>query len=450
MPGRNLFTGLTAVLAVLAMAALLMTTPASAQQEKVLHSFNNGGSGGSYPYSGLILDTASNLYGTTGFGGTGSGCYSGCGTVFELVAQAGGGWVEKVLHNFQLNGQDGVQPVSGLIFDAAGNLYGTTAAGGNTTCIGGCGTVFELIPIDGGGWTEKILHSFGGSPEGAFPQGGLIFDSAGNLYGTTYEGGPRGGFQGGTVFELSPVAGGGWKEKILHHFSRTGPGFPSSSLIFDAEGNLYGMALGGNGSGCLGVYGCGTVFELSPMAGGGWSEQVLHNFTKNGTDGNVPYGGLISDAAGNLYGTTSAGGAGRCGDERGIEVGCGTVFELSTPSAPGGEWTESILYNFQGNGSLDPAPTAGLIFDAAGNLYGTTYGGGTFEGIDGGPGTVFKLTPSASGVWTETTLHSFGVGTDGSFPLAGLIFDAAGNLYGTTLWGGLYGPDSGTVFEVTP
>jgi uncharacterized repeat protein (TIGR03803 family) len=442
--------GLTVLLATLAMTALVIATPAAAQEEKVLHSFNNGASGGSYPYSGLILDKAGNLYGTTGFGGTGTGCYSGCGTVFELMPQAGGGWVEKVLHNFQLNVTGGVQPVSGLIFDAAGNLYGTTAAGGNTTCIGGCGTVFELIPDGGGGWTEKVLHSFGGSPEGAFPQGGLIFDAAGNLYGTTYEGGPRGGCQCGTVFELSPLPGGGWKEKILHIFGRTGPGFPSSSLIFDDDGNLFGMALGGSGSGCIGVYGCGTVFELSPVAGGGWSEQVLHNFTKNGTDGNVPYGGLISDAAGNLYGTTSAGGAGLCGDGRGIEVGCGTVFELIKPGIPGGEWAEAILYAFEGNGSLDPAPTAGLIFDAAGNLYGTTYGGGAYQGINGGLGTVFKLSPAADGIWTETTLHSFGNGNDGAFPLAGLIFDTAGNLYGTTSWGGINGPDSGTVFEIMP
>src|ERR1019366_2578878 len=276
---------------------------------------------------------------------------------------------EKVLHNFNNDGTDGYYPEVGLIVDAAGNLYGTTTAGGAYNS----GTGFELTPAAGGGWTETVLHNFGNGTDGATPYAGLIFDAAGNLYGTTQYGGTYGV---GTVFELTPAGGGSWTEKVLYSFNHNGAdgGVPAAGLIFDAAGNLYGTTVnGGTGSNC--VLGCGTVFELTPAAGGGWTEQVLHSFNNNGADGSTPFAGLIFDAAGNLYGTTFAGGT----------YGYGTVFEL-TPAAGGG-WTETVLHNF-GNGTDGTAPYAGLIFDAAGNLYGTTFVGGTY-----GYGTVFEVTP---------------------------------------------------------
>ena len=429
MRGNRLSVRLSAALAIIA-ATLLVTSTWAAAQETVLHNFN--GTDGDVPTAGLIFDKNGNLYGTTSQGGTGN-CYNGygdihCGTVFELSPIQGGGWTETVLYSFNWNGNgtDGTNPGGGLIFDAAGNLYGTTVYGGTY----GYGTVFELTPAAGGTWTEKVLWSFGNGTDGANPGGGLIFDAAGNLYGTTVYGGTYGY---GMVFELTPAAGGTWTEKVLWSFGNGTDGYqPFAGLIFDAAGNLYGTTV----SGGTYLYN-GTVFELTPAAGGGWTEQVLHSFNYNGTDGIWPYAGLIFDAAGNLYGTTDSGGA----------YGDGTVFELMP--GQGGIWTEGVLYSFlcsPFNCTDGYSPQAGLIFDAAGNLYGTTSEGGTYH-----YGTVFELTPAAGGGWTETVLYSFGNGTDGVGPVAGLIFDAAGNLYGTTAYGGT-GVDGlnegGTVFEL--
>ena len=325
---------------------------------------------------------------------------------------------EKVLYNFG-NGTDGVAPQAGLVMDAAGNLYGTTYNGGTYNY----GTVFELTPAAGGGWTEMVLHNFNNDGvDGAYPHAGLIFDAAGNLYGTTHSGGTHNASCSndcGTVFELTPSAGGTWTEKVLYDFYsiRTDGAFPASSLIFDGAGNLYGTTIFGGASGA----GNGTVFELTPAAGGTWTEQVLHSFG-SGTDGAYPYAGLIFDGAGNLYGTTSGGGTAH-----------GTLFEL-TP-AGGGTWTEQVLHNF-GNGTDGAEPLASLIFDGAGNLYGTTSYGGSYGG-----GTVFRF--NAQG---EVLLYSFS-GTDGERPVAELILDGGGNLYGTTSGGGSEG--EGTVFEIT-
>ena len=389
-------------------SAQAQTLPADGSwTEKLLHSFN--GTDGSVPDAGLIFDTAGNLYGTTYYGGT----YD-YGTVFELTRShdtAHGGWTEKVLHSF--NGADGGNLFGGLILDAFGNLYGTGNAGGF-----GFGTVFELTRSPntaGGGWTEKVLHSFNGT-DGAVPDAALIFDAAGNLYGTTTYGGGL-----GNVFELTPAAGGGWTEKVLYNVGNV----PFGGLIFDSAGNLYGTTYYG------GTYGHGAVFELTPVADGSWTEEVLYSFHNNDADGAGPYPTLIFDAAGNLYGTTYNGGF----------YGYGTVFELMP--AAGGGWTEKVLHSF--NGTDGAYLFGGLIFDAAGNLYGTTVVGGSH-----GYGTVFELTPAAGGNWTEKVLYSFhNNGTDGAEPgWASLIFDAAGNLYGTTLDGGTYG--YGTVFEITP
>jgi uncharacterized repeat protein (TIGR03803 family) len=390
--------------------------------EKVLFSFN--GTDGSGPTADLIFDAAGNLYGTAGGG------EYGAGTVFELTPTAGGGWTETVLHNFG-NGTDGAYPSGGLVFDAAGNLYGTTPDGGTYSCFGGggCGTVFELTPTAGGGWAEQVLYSFGSGTDGTAPYGALVFDAAGDLYGTTSEGGTYSCFGGGgcgTVFELTPAAGGSWTEQVLHNFNGVTDGYqPVAGLIFDAAGNLYGTTAGG-GPG-------GTVFELTPTGDGNWTEEVLHTFGI-GTDGAVPTAALVFDAAGNLYGTTYHGGT----NNSCVYTGCGTVFELTYS---GGTWWYQVLHNF-GSGSDGYWPQANLIVDAAGNLYSTTFQGGTH-----GEGTVFEVTPGSGGRWTEQVLHSFN-GADGYWPWAGLIFDAAGNLYGTTNRGGAY--EAGTIFELMP
>ncbi len=385
--------------------AMLFVTSTVAGQ--VLHSFTNNGTDGIVPDGGVIFDTAGNLYGTTWEGGTHS-----VGTVYELTPAAGGGWTEKVLHSFNNNGTDGAFLAAGPIFDTAGNLYSTTTGGGTYSK----GTVFELTPTAGGGWTEKVLYSFNGNgADGYAPYSGLVFDAAGNLYGTAYYGGT---YSRGTVFELSPQAGGAWTETVLHSFGNgTDASAPFAGLTFDTAGNLYGTTEIGGASNE------GAVFELSPQAGGGWTEKVVYSFANNGTDGTIPKAGVTFDAAGNLYGTTNQGGT----------HNLGTLFEL-TPAA-GGTWTEQVLHSF-GNGTDGADPYARLIFDTAGNLYGTTYQGGSYGG-----GTVFRF--NAQG---EVLLQSFS-GADGAGPVAGLVFDAAGNLYGTTSAGGA--SNEGAVFEIT-
>lgn len=402
-------------------AFLITTAPLfAATKEKVLHTFRSNGRDGIFPTGGLIFDTAGNLYGTT----VNSGAHC-CGTVFELTSKAGGGWTEKVLHNFPATDRDGLGP-GVVIFDTAGNLYGTTSGGGTYYS----GVVFELTPRTGGGWTEKILHAFGNGRDGIQPYAGLVFDTTGNLYGTTSAGGT---YNGGTVFELMPRVGGGWTEKVLHEFGNGSDGsYPVTALIVDPSGNLYGTTTNG-GYGCLA--GCGTVFELMPKAGGRWTEKVLHNFDHNGRDGFYPTAGLVLDAASNLYGTTGWGGA----------YDSGIVFEL-TPKAGEG-WTESVLHSFNIKDGRYPSP---LILDAAGNFYGTTSTGGAYDW-----GTVFELTHKSGGGWTEKVLHSFNKnGRDGTGPDAGVVFDAVGNLFGTTVGGGdtaqCGGDGCGTVFEITP
>ena len=402
--------------------------------EKVLLNFN--GVDGQGPQAGPIFDAGGNLYGTSSAGGA-----YGYGTVFELSPVQGGGWTQTILYSFKY-GTDGAYPGTGLTFDAAGNLYGTTGLGGTYNW----GTVFELSPNSGGGWKYTLVYSFSNDPDAAGPGSSLVMGADGNLYGTGIGGIYCTQIEGGcgTVFELSLTEGGGWTDKVLHSFGNGSDGrFPSSGLglIFDAAGNLYGTTSWGGTNFCdvLPYESCGTVFELSPTAGGSWTETVLYNFVQNGTDGYIPNSGLISDAAGNLYGTTEEGGS---SDN-------GTVYELS-PNGHGG-WTEKILYSFDGADGSAPFE-AGVIFDEAGNLYGTTNYGGT-----GGHGTVFKLTPTQGGGWTEAVLHNFcsqNNCTDGNGPYDGVIFDAVGNLYGTTYTGGTGAcepyPGCGIVFELTP
>jgi uncharacterized repeat protein (TIGR03803 family) len=410
---KKLSIGSRAALAIFAATLLVTGTCAFAQQEKVLHNFNS--KDGSTP-GGLIFDGSGNIYGTTSDGGK-----YGAGTVFELSPKTGGGWAETVLHSFG-SGKDGVFPEPSLIFDRSGNLYGTTDLGGKYEY----GMAFELSPKAGGGWTEAVLHNFNkNGKDGIYPWSGLIVDANGNLYGTTWEGGEYGD---GTVFELSPETGGGWTETILHSFNGKDGVLPEAALTLDAFGNLYGTTFQG------GKNGTGTVFELSPKTNGNWTEAVLHNFG-NFIDGRNPQATLIFDASGNIYSTTVNGG----------NHGFGTVFELSPKT--GGGWAETILHSFNNAGNGGYIPFASVILDASGNLYGATSTGGKY-GAYGSGGTVFKLSPGAGGGWTETLLHSFGKGTDGSNPDASLIFDSSGHLYGTTVEGGKDG--DGTVFEITP
>jgi uncharacterized repeat protein (TIGR03803 family) len=258
----------------------------------------------------VVFDAAGNLYGTTFGGGTYTICEGGCGVVFELSPAGNGTWTEKILLNFGSDYTDAYAPDFGpLIFDAAGNLYGTSGGGGTY----GSGTAFEISPAASGSWTETILHSFGsGSGDGSLPQGGLTFDAAGNLYGTTYYGGA---YNFGMAFELTPAGGGTWSETIMHSFDgETGDGtLPRANLILDSSGNVYGTTTGG------GANIVGTVFELSPGSGGSWTETILHSFQDNVKDGEHPGASLIFGSSGNIYGTTAGGG----------EKSGGTVFEIT-------------------------------------------------------------------------------------------------------------------------
>jgi uncharacterized repeat protein (TIGR03803 family) len=401
-----------------AVACFGLTTLMTAQSSfKTLQSFGTG----TEIIAGVVFDKAGNLYGATGFGGT-----TGAGSIFELSPNPDGSWTQKVLHSFT-GAADGGVPLPSLIVDRAGNLYGTARQGGAI----GNGVVFQMVPNTDGSWTENILHSFGG-PDGSDPFGGVTFDQAGSLYGTTREGGAgvcTGGC--GVVYKLAPNADGSWTESVLHSFCAAkgcsdGINPYIESLVFDQAGNLYGTTESGGRRSANG----GTVFKLTPNSDGIWSEKVLHSFCSLAAcaDGSYPLAGLVADHSGNLYGTTESGGT----------AGDGTVFELS-PNADG-SWTEKVLHSFHLNED-GAVPDGSLIFDQAGNLYGTAWGG------PGGYGVAFKLSPTSNGNWRETVLHAFR-DHSGALPNSGLTFDAAGNLYGTTEGDG--NTTFGSVFEITP
>ncbi len=416
---------LTELALILAVASAFQLNARAANRYKVLYSFK-GGADGITPLGDLTFDTAGNLYGTTSDGGTGS-CNSqppGCGTVFELTTDSSGQWAETVLHSFDFS-SDGAYPFGGLIFDTAGDLYGTTSS---------AGTVFELMQ-GSGGWTESVLDRFGNQNDGSGPCAGLIWDATGNLYGTTITGGEYGG---GVVFKLTPGSSG-WTETVLYNFcaqSECSDGFePEAALVIDASGNLYGTTVfGGNrrAFACDPGDGCGVVFELSP-ASGGWKYSVLHKF--RGPDGAFPTSSLILDKKGSLYGTTPGDGA----------FGYGAVFKL-TPAASG-RWKYGVLYNFRTGGGANSLSMP-VALDAAGNLYGTTSASGTQACNGGDCGEVYKLAAGAHGRWKFSALYKFTGGQDGGQPSSGLIFDQKGILYGTAAIGGANG--DGVVFKVTP
>jgi uncharacterized repeat protein (TIGR03803 family) len=365
------------------------------------------------------------------------------GAVTVVVFAGSAAARDRVIYNFQ-GGNDGIGS-NDLIADRAGNLYGTTFNGGGSA---GAGTVYELSPpaLPGGAWTETILYSFSYSllGNGIGPLAGLVMDSAGNLYGTTWLGGPQGA---GVAFELSPpaVKGGAWTYSQLYAFGGAGLSSPEARLVLDKAGHLYGTTASGGTGGCAG--GCGGVFKLAHPAqqGGTWTKTVLFNFSGSFETGGGTSGGLTMDSHGALYGTTYSGSGGPSG----------TAFRL-TPTKSG-HWVHTLLYTFAGfaDGAF---PQAEVVFDKNGNLYGmTNYGGSGGPNCFGSPcGTVFELMPTPTGPWTHTVLYAFNGGTDGGYPGRALTLDAAGNLYGTTGIGGDpsctggNGDGCGVVFQLAP
>jgi uncharacterized repeat protein (TIGR03803 family) len=408
----------------------------AASKYQVLYSFR-GGNDGAYPVGTLIFDKSGNLYGTTYAGGGSANCPNeyyggGCGTAFQLT-RGKKRWRESILHAFQ-NGTDGAQPNGGLAFDSAGTLYGSTQQGGEADSYN-CGTIFSLTS-GSAGWTENVIYTFCSREEdGYFPGGGLIADQAGNLYGTTISGGST---LGGIAFELSQNSGQ-WTATTLWNFClincfREGSN-PVDTLVWDAEGNLYGTTpMGGDWEGYCGGFpgGCGVVFELR-QTGGVWKEKVLHSF--RGPRGGQPSANIAFDKKGNIYGTTGAGGA----------FGYGTVFEMS-PVSRGG-WRYSVLYNFH-TGDATGLYNTGVVVDEVGNLYGaSTFGGGGPCGSSG-CGRVYRLTPSKHGRWKYSVLHQFTGNTDGGEPDGDLIFGPDGRLYGVASVAGR--GYSGVVFAMAP
>jgi hypothetical protein len=431
-------------LLVIVITLVLSTAALAAVTEQAIYTFTGGTNDGSNPLSALIEDKAGNLYGTTLTGGGYPNCSpfgQSCGVVFQLVPKAGGGWTENILYTFTGEAGGGYS-YSSLVMDTKGNLYGTTDLGGTPTggCPGGtCGTVFELSPPQkqGGAWTETVLYSFcsqSGCVDGAYPQDRLILDAQGNLYGTTNVGGLPGGcntsgFGGygcGVVFELVH-SNNGWKENVLYTFTgNSDGGFPYAGVIFDKAGNIYGTT---NGEG---FYGAGTVYELVKGTNG-WTENSLYSFT-GGNDGGNPVAPLTLDSAGNLYGTAEAGGANFYG----------TVFELKKAN---GSWTEQTIYTFTG-GQDGGYPSASLVQEGK-SFYGTAWGGGNKTNCFYGCGSVFRLTSGTHG-WTEDTLYTFLGGADGGEPDNAVLIDVKKRVgYGTTTIGGDHGV-YGVVYEITP
>jgi hypothetical protein len=431
-------------------------------KEKVLYSFQSVPDGATPVGAVVFDKAGNLYGATRNGGSSSCPSVQQCGTVYQLAppAKQGGPWTETVLYIFKGNtSNDGASPYGGLVIDAAGNLYGTTGYGGtgNCTVLGsklGCGTVFEMSPPKqkGGPWTETVLYSFPTPKQGFVPWGDLVFDRAGNLYGATINGGGYGTNCGdayyqycGAVFELSPpkTKGGKWTEKVLHGFKGNTDGAnPNGGLVLDSKGNVYGTSyFGGNQSGPCGSIGCGTAFELKPPTtkSGAWTETVLYRF--KGSDAANPAAGVVFGGDGNLYGPALGGGNG----------GAGAIFELKKPAGKIHLWTEMILHGFS-DGNDGAQPMAGLVFDSIGNLYGTT----NIATSQTARGNVFRLKPPGQkrGNWAFAVIYTFKVIPDGERPGSGLIFDKAGNVYGTTHDGGtgtacsFYG--CGTVYEVSP
>lgn len=386
-------------LAVLTALLLIAASPALAQTEEVLYAFK-GHPDGANPYATLTLQ-GGNIFGTTYNGGL-----NGLGSVFELTPNGNGGWNETVLYSFcpvYPSCTDGENPTyTKVIFDAAGNMYGTAFAGGTL----GNGVVYELSPSSSG-WTYQVIYNFAGQPDAANPINGLVMDAAGNLYGTSYNGG---GGNNGAVFQLHPTGTGTWTEQVIAPVPEIFAG-----LAIDSAGDLYGTTTS-------------SVFKIIPNGTNNWFLTNILVFTNGATQGNEPNGTPILDSSGNVYGTTTLGG----------KNNQGVIYILVKNSTT--KYTERVLYNFGPNGTQ---PIGGLVMDSSRNLYGTTTAGGIK-----GDGVVYKVTYSGGKYVGETSLHAFnptGEGTvDGAVPYGALILDSQNYLYGTTFGAGANG--FGTVF----
>lgn len=423
------------------LATLLLmgaSTIAQSQTFSALYAFSGGNDGG-VPTTGLVFDKSGNLYGTTLNGGGGP-CYLGCGTVFEMSPSGGGGWTLTTLYAFQ-GGTDAAYPNSALVIDGAGNLYGSSGGGSSNCPTPGCGTIFELSPNGSGGWNETLLYSFLGGSDGDDPRG-VVLDSAGNVYGTAAQGGgtcTTFSVGCGTAFKLAPTGSGSWKYTVLHRFGTGNDGaVPFGGLAFDAHGILYGTTQYGGLFAGICTQGCGTIFRLA-LRSGKWTENVLHAF--QASDGSYPASTPTLDSSGNIYVTTDFGGS----------QNAGVVFELS-PKAGGG-WQPHLRHVFGSFQSGVKPGYASVAVDSSGNVYGTTIYGGQNQPqckslLGNGCGVVYELRPNPSGPWTFKVLYSFTGASDGNYPWDGPILDNLGNLYGTTSYRGQ--TTTGTVFEITP
>jgi len=402
---------------------------------KTLYTFTGGADGGAP--NAIVLDHSGDLLGSTYAGGitNQNACYDyntnnyGCGVVFELTPASGGAFTESTLYSF-LGGNDGGQPSGTLAFDPSGNLFGVAGVGANSA-----GVVFEVSKTSGT-WTETVTHAF---TNPASPSSGVSSDAAGNLYGGTQFGGLLNTCENGcgTLFQLSPVSGG-YAYKTLYSFSNGFDGeSPYQPPTIDSQGNLF-VSTNSTFAANYGNQILNIEFELSPAGAGKWRASVVHDFPSS-PDGFNPVSSLVRDSAGNLYGTTPAGG----------DYGWGTIFEV-TPA--GSASTTKTLYSFLGT-SDGALPRAGLALDSAGNLYGVAQFGGSFK-CPAGCGTVFKLSPASGGQWNYSVLHTFKNAQDGAGPTAGVILDAAGNVYGTSQGGtnttNCGGGGCGIVFKLTP
>jgi len=440
-------------------AAIACGAGALAQQQRMMtatvntiHKFTDTPDG-SNPAGNLVSDSAGALYGTTAGGGT-----NGPGTVFRLTppASAGGAWAETVLYSFA-GGENGGEPAGGLVIDSLGNLYGATYTGGNVACVGGCGLVFQLsLPsTPGGTWSYHVLYSFSGGTDGYAPQGALVFDQAGALYGAASMGGDLVACTGatpgcGVIFQLAPPtsAGGAWTYSVIYTFTGASDGIgPLGNLVFGRDGALYGVTGGGGTGSCYSASsGCGTVFALTPpsSAGGAWTETQLYLFT-DGSDGANPSPSLVWDSRGVLYGAATWGGSRRTSW---CTFGCGTIYQLTPPAHSGGSWTFSTIFTFRGFFQDGSTPCC-LVFSNTGELYGAAQQGGPNRGSNH-YGAIYRLRPpsAAGGAWTENILY--GLPRQGNWP-SGLVLVAGpgGVLYGTTS-GGLILGEHGTAFQLIP
>jgi uncharacterized repeat protein (TIGR03803 family) len=367
---------------------------------------------GEYADSDLETDDAGNIYGTTVLGGD-----FGSGTVFQLSPTANG-WVHTVLYSFT-GGADGGEPYKGVTIDRKGNLYGTAVTGGTGSCEGGCGVVYKLTKSKGM-WTQTVVHAFTGGSDGSGPGARVTVSQDGTLYGMA----PTGGVFGlGTIYKIRPISHQGWSFSVLHAFTGGQDGATGSAgRMILRDGHLYGAVTAG------GTYGSGIVFQLNPSGVGERDLKVLYSF-RGQPDGSFPYGAILFDGSGNIFGTTYYGG----------DNGIGSVYKLSPQ--PVGEWSEQVIYSFQ-EGADGNSPISNLVFDMAGNLYGTTSEGGL------GSGTIFKLSPVGAGKWMETVVHAFEGPPDGGFAYNGMVVDKLGNFYGATVHGGE--EDDGCVYQFTP